>query len=171
MTLWQTITWDTARTAGFVAYGLLTLSVALGLALSLRWYSRSWPRWATNDLHRYVTLVTLVFIGIHSLALWLDPFMRFSVAEILVPMASHYRPIWMALGIVAAYFTLALWLSERVQRHIGYGWWRRLHYLTFGVYGLATVHGLGTGSDTRARWAQMIYAGSVVLVFSLLLAP
>jgi hypothetical protein len=56
---WQTVTWDTARAAGFVAYGLVALSVALGLVLSLRWRSRAWPRWATNDLHRYVALLAL----------------------------------------------------------------------------------------------------------------
>jgi hypothetical protein len=168
MTVWSTITWDTARAGGFVAYILVTASVALGLALSLHWYRKSWPRWATTDLHRYVTLLALVFTGVHSLAIWLDPFMAFTPGEVLVPLLSHYRPIWVALGIVSAYLLLAIWLSERVQKRIGYAWWRRLHYLTFGVWGLATVHGLTTGSDTRTLWALLIYATSALLVAWLL---
>jgi len=147
---------------------LVTASIALGLALSLHWYTRSWPRWATTDLHRYVTLLAIVFTGVHSLAIWLDPFMAFTPAEVFIPLLSHYRPIWVALGIVSAYLLLAIWLSERVQKQIGYAWWRRLHYLTFGVWGLVTVHGLTTGSDTRTPWALFIYGGSVVLVGSLL---
>jgi hypothetical protein len=164
MTAWSTITWDTARAGGFVAYILVTISIALGLALSLRWYSRSWPRWATTDLHRYITLLALVFTGVHSLAIWLDPYMAFTPAEVLVPFMTHYRPIWVALGIVAAYLLVAIWLSERIQKRIGYAWWRRLHYLTFGVWGLATIHGLTTGTDTRTGWALLIYAGSALLV-------
>ena len=168
MSTWSTVTWDTARAGGFVAYILVTASIALGLALSLRWYTRSWPRWATTDLHRYVTLLAIVFTGVHSLAIWLDPFMAFTPAEVIIPLLSHYRPIWVALGIVSAYLLLAIWLSERIQKQIGYAWWRRLHYLTFGVWGLVTVHGLTTGSDTRTPWALFIYGGSVVLVGSLL---
>jgi len=37
MSVSQTVTWDTARAGGFVAYVLLVGSIALGLALSLRW--------------------------------------------------------------------------------------------------------------------------------------
>jgi hypothetical protein len=164
MNAWSAITWDTARAGGFVAYILVTVSIALGLALSLRWYSRSWPRWATTDLHRHITLLALIFTGIHSLAIFLDPFMAFTPAEVLVPLMSHYRPIWTALGIVAAYLLLAIWLSERIQKQVGYAWWRRLHYLTFGIWGLATIHGLTTGTDTRTGWALLIYGGSALLV-------
>ena len=162
------LTWDLARTGGFLAYGLLTLSIALGLALSLHWYSRSWPRWATTDLHRYVTLLTLVFIGVHTIAVWLDPFMTFRLIEIVVPFTSHYRPIWTALGIIGAYLALAIWLSERIQRRIGYAWWRRLHYATFAAYALTTIHGLADGTDTRTVWGVVIYGGSMLLVGSLL---
>jgi hypothetical protein len=168
MSVWQSITWDVARAGGFVAYGLVTISVVLGLILSLRWRTAAWPRWATNDLHRYITLLALVFIGIHTAAVWLDPFMAFGPGEIFVPLVSHYRPIWVALGIVTSYLMVAVWLSERVQRRIGYVWWRRFHYLTFGIYVLATIHGIGTGSDTRTGWAIGTYAGSVVLVALLL---
>lgn len=168
MSVWQSITWDVARAGGFVAYGLVTMSVVLGLILSLRWRTAAWPRWATNDLHRYVTLLALVFIGIHAVAVWVDPFMAFGPAEVFVPLVSHYRPIWVALGIVASYLTAAVCLSERVQKWVGYAWWRRFHYLTFGIYALATVHGIGTGSDTRTGWAIDIYVGSVLLVATLL---
>jgi len=168
MISWQAVTWDVARTGGFVAYTLVTVSVALGLVLSLRWRTRGWPRWASTDLHRYVTLLALVFTGVHTLAVWLDPFMSFGPGEVFVPLISHYRPIWMALGIVAAYLLLAIWLSERIQRLVGYGWWRRMHYLTFVVYGLVTVHGIAMGSDTRAPWGLAIYGSSVALVGALL---
>jgi hypothetical protein len=51
---------------------------------------------------------------------------------------------------------------------IGYIWWRRLHILTLVGYGLVTVHGIATGSDTQTWWGLGIYAGSVILVGGLL---
>jgi predicted ferric reductase len=168
MSGWSAVTWDVARAGGFTAFLLLTLSVALGLALSLQLQAPRWPRLINNELHNFVTIVTLVFIGIHVLAVWLDPFTKFSVTEIWLPFASHYRPLWMGLGIVAAYLALAIALSVYIRPRIGYAWWRRLHYLTFAVYALTLVHGVATGSDTRSWWGIAIYGGSALLITFLL---
>jgi predicted ferric reductase len=174
MTDWGSLTWIVSRASGFVAYGLVTASVLLGITLSLKWRSTTTPRWVTNELHRFVTLVGLVFIGVHGVALFLDPFMRFSLGEVLVPLAAHYRPIWVALGIVAGYLLVALWLSERVRGLIGYAWWRRFHALAFVAFVLATVHGIAAGSDIRTPWALGVYAvslGAVATVSLLRLFP
>jgi len=169
-----TLTWDIARVGGLMAYILITASVLIGIVLSLKWRSPLWPRLVTNELHRFVTLVGLVFIAVHTIAVALDPFIAFTPAEVLVPLLSHYRPVWVALGIVAAYVALAVYLSERVRGRIGYAWWRRFHTLAFVVFVLATIHGLGTGSDSRTAWAIAMYlgcAGSVVILLALRLAP
>ncbi len=165
--LWSAVTWDIARAGGMVAYVLLSLSVALGLALSMRWQRPRWPRLITNELHSFVTLLSLVFVGIHVLAVWLDPYMRFAWQDILIPLASSYRPLWMAAGIVGTYLMLAVWISTQLRSRIGYTWWRRLHVLTFFVYLFSTVHGLGTGTDTRQAWALELYAGSFLLIGAL----
>jgi hypothetical protein len=47
--------------------------------------------------------------------------------------------------------------------------WRRLHSLAFAVYVLSTLHGLGTGTDSRQVWALALYAGSLLLVGGLLI--
>lgn len=164
---WGSLTWLVSRASGFVAYGLVTSSVLLGIALSLKWRSTSTPRFITNELHRYVTLLSLAFVGVHAVALFLDPFMRFTAGEILVPLAAHYRPIWVALGIVGGYLLVALWLSERVRDRIGYAWWRRFHGLAFVAFGLSTVHGIATGSDTREPWALAVYVGCLAAVAAL----
>ena len=161
------LTWIVARAAGFTAYGLLTGSVVLGLALGLRWRSPRWPRWATTELHRFVTLLTLVFLGLHVLLLALDGYMRFRLVELLVPLANHYRPLWTGLGVVAAWLALAVWASTWLQGLIGYRAWRRLHLATFVVYGAATVHGLQAGSDGHTPWALAVYAASALTVAGL----
>jgi predicted ferric reductase len=159
--------WIVARAAGFTAYGLLTCSVVLGLALGLRWRSPRWPRFATTELHRFVTLLTLVFLGLHVLLLALDGYMRFGLVELLVPLANHYRPLWTGLGVVAAWLALAVWASTWLQGLIGYRAWRRLHFATFVVYAAATIHGLQAGSDGHRPWALALYAASVLTVAGL----
>lgn len=170
MTLDHTLTWEIARVGGMLAYVLVTASVALGLLLSLKATSETWPRFITNELHRFVTLVALVFTGLHTVAVLLDPFTGFSPAEVLVPLVSHYRPLWIAMGIVSAYLLVAVWASEYVRKRIGYAWWRRFHYLAFAVFLLGTLHGLGTGSDSGQPWALALYAICGGLVTLLLAA-
>ena len=170
MSPWEAVTWDVARAGGFTAYVLLTLSVALGLMLTMHWQSAGrWPRLINSELHNFVTLLSLVFVGVHVVAVWVDPFTRFGWSEVFIPFVSHYRPLWMALGIVALYLGLAIGLSTWVRPLIGYAWWRRLHVLTLVCYGLVTVHGIATGSDTRTWWAVLIYLGSALGIAVLLL--
>jgi hypothetical protein len=169
LTIDHTLSWEVARVGGLLAYMLTTVSVVLGLLLSLKAYSPRWPRFVTNELHRYVTVLSLVFIAVHSLAVWVDPFTAFNLGEVLLPMASHYRPLWIAFGIVGAYLSVAIWLSEYVRSSIGYAWWHRFHMLAFVVFLLGTVHGLGSGSDSTAGWAVALYGGSVLVVSTLVL--
>ena len=129
------LTWDVARSGGMVAYALLTASVAIGLALSLRWRSPRWTRFVTNEVHRFVTLLSLVFVVVHGVAIAIDPFIKMSVPDVLVPFLTSYRPAWVALGIIAAYLALAIYLSERIRGRIGYAWWRRFHVLAFVAFG------------------------------------
>jgi methionine sulfoxide reductase heme-binding subunit len=162
------LTWTVARAGGFLAYILLTASVVVGLVLSLGWRSRVWTRFVTTETHRFFTLVGLVFVGIHGAALLLDPFIGFGPLEIVLPGLSHYRPLWVALGIVGGYLAVAIWASEYARPRIGYRWWRRFHVLAFVAWMLATVHGIGTGTDTRTPWALAIYGTSLALVVGLL---
>lgn len=175
MTTWSAVTWETARAGGFIAYVLLTLAVSAGLVLRNRWQTARWPRIVTNEVHGYLSLLALVFIVVHVVAVVVDPFTRFRLGEVLVPFASHYRPLWMGLGTVALYLLLAVWISSRLRQRISYRVWRGIHVLAYGVYAAATVHGVGTGTDTQTVWALALYGTSIALVAGLagrrLLAP
>ena len=168
MSIWQTVTWDVARAGGFTAFGLLTLSVAIGLALTLHLQSPRWPRIINSELHNFLTLLALIFTGIHILAVWVDPFTRFGLNEVFIPFVSYYRPLWMALGIIAFYIGIAIGISTWLRPRIGYKLWRNLHMLTLLLFVLVVVHGIATGSDTRTWWGAAIYAFSVLLVGTLL---
>ena len=152
--------WDVARAGGMVAFALLTLAVIAGLALSGRAQLRYWPRFAVEDVHRFLGMLTGVFIWIHVLALLFDSYMPFSLADLIVPGAAPYRPFASALGVVAAELALALAITNRYRKRLPHRFWRRAHYLNFAVWIGSFAHGLLAGSDTGALWAEVVYLGA-----------
>ncbi len=169
MTFWQAVTWETARASGIVAYLLFTGSVAVGLALTQHWQNARWPRIINAEMHNFLALVGLVFTALHVTAVLVDPFTHFGLGDVLLPFVSHYRTFWMGLGITGLYVGSAILISTWLRPRIGYTWWRRLHGLTLVGYLLVTVHGLGTGSDTRTWWGFVLYGGSIALIGYLLI--
>ena len=96
------MTWYVARAGGMLAYLLLSSSVAAGLLLSGRARLRRWPRFALEDVHRFIGILAGVFIVVHGGSLLLDRVVPTSLSQLLVPGTDSYRPLAVALGIVAA---------------------------------------------------------------------
>lgn len=162
-------TWYAARAGGMLAYLLVTASVTVGLLMSGRAQLRQWPRFALEDVHRFLGVLAGTFIVVHGGALLLDRVVPFSLSQLLVPGADSYRPLAVACGIVAAELLVALAVTNRYRKRVPYGWWRRAHTLNFAVWVLALVHGLAAGTDATTTWALVLYTGSAWLVFALLI--
>jgi DMSO/TMAO reductase YedYZ heme-binding membrane subunit len=163
------VDWYAVRAAGVVAYVLLSAVVALGLTMAGRRRLERWPRFALEDVHRFGGLLVGTFVAVHVVTIAIDSYLRFSVAALLVPFASTYKPLPVALGVVAAELLVALAVTNRLRhRRLPYASWRRLHYLNFAVWGAATVHGIGAGTDRNSVWLLALYGVSVAVVAVLL---
>lgn len=159
--------WYLARALGFVAYGVLWLAMVLGLLVSGR-VARTWPGGAaTVDVHEFTTLLAVGLAALHALVLLGDRFVGFSVAGLLLPGASGYRPLWVALGQAALYLAVPVIASFYLKRYVGRRTWRVLHYLTFLLFALVTAHGVATGSDTGNPWILALYLAAVLSVYAL----
>jgi methionine sulfoxide reductase heme-binding subunit len=161
------IDWYAARAAGIAAYLLLTGVVALGVAMAGRAPGRRWKRWpmfAVEDVHRAGGLLVGTFIALHVATIAIDSFLPFSLSQLAVPLTSHYRPLWTALGIVAAELLLALAITNHYRDRIPRRWWRTAHYANFAVWIAATLHGLGSGTDRGAPWMIAMFAASAAAV-------
>jgi methionine sulfoxide reductase heme-binding subunit len=154
------VDWYAARAAGVVAYALLTSGVLLGVLLGGRARLRRWPAFAVTDVHRFVALLTGTFVALHVGAVLLDGYVHFSLAQALVPGTASYRPSWVALGTVSLELLAAVGLSNLLRKRLGHVRWRRVHYLTFAVWGAATAHGIGAGTDAGADWLRLLYVVS-----------
>jgi len=156
--------WLLARASGLTAYVLLTSSVVAGLTVKAKPFARRIKLPVATDVHRFLALLGLGAVTAHGLALTLDRTVRMPLAGLLVPGLSPYRPLAVGIGVLAAELMILIYASFSLRRRIGVRNWRRLHYLTFGVFAAATIHGLAAGTD---RWAFGLYAGAVALVASL----
>jgi methionine sulfoxide reductase heme-binding subunit len=160
--------WYGARASGVAAYVLLSLVVSLGLALGGKAQNRQWPRFSVEEIHRFGGLLVGSLIGIHVLTIAADSFLPFSLTQMVVPFTSTYRPFWTGLGIAAAEVLVGLAITNRYRRRLPYSFWRKAHYLNFAVWGLASMHGLMSGTDRGAVWLAILYGVSVAGVIMLL---
>lgn len=160
--------WYAARASGVAAYVVLSLVVCLGLTLGGKAQSRRWPRFSVEDVHRFGGLLVGSLLGVHILAIAADSFLPFSLTQLLVPFTSTYRPLWTGLGIAAAELLVALAITNHYRKRMPYRFWRKAHYLNFAVWGLASVHGLMSGTDRGTVWLAVIYGVSVASVVTLL---
>ncbi|MCB9371612.1 MAG: ferric reductase-like transmembrane domain-containing protein [Microthrixaceae bacterium] len=156
--------WYTARAGGIVAWGLLAASVLWGLALSTKVLGKR-PRanWLL-DLHQWLGTLTMVFLGVHVAGLMLDSYVDFGVADVLVPFASSWDPAAVAWGIVALYLLLAVELTALARRWLPRKVWRSVHYLSFPLFVLATVHGVAAGTDAATTFAVATVVVVVAMV-------
>jgi predicted ferric reductase len=161
------VEWYTARAGGMLAFVLLTLAVIAGLALAGRAKLPGWPRFAVEDVHRFLGLLTGTFVGIHVFALFVDAYMPFSLTQLLVPGAASYRPFASALGVVAFELLLALAITNRYKQRLSYRFWRNAHYFNFGLWILALAHGVLGGTDTGSAWGDLLYVVSGAAVAGL----
>ena len=128
-----------------MAYGLLALSVVLGLLVSSKLFGRALSAKTLTYLHEGLAVGSLLATITHLVALGLDEFVDFGLKALLVPGASTWEPQAVALGVVA------MWML--VDRHgvvlhpkwIGQKVWRFVHFSSFGAFVAAFAHGIMAG--------------------------
>lgn len=156
--------WFATRGTGVVSLLLLTAIVVLGVAGTTRLASPRWPRFVVAGLHRNLTLLALAFIALHVLTTVVDGFAPIGLKDAVIPFASPYRPIWLGLGAVAFDLLLALTVTSLLRARIGMRLWRALHWLAYLSWPVALAHSLGTGTDARLGWMQLLALGSTLAV-------
>jgi len=161
--------WYLSRASAFVSLSVLWISMALGLGITNK-VARLWPGApAAFAIHEYVSLLGLAFAFFHALVLLGDHYINFTVAQIFMPFSTvDYRPIWVGIGQIGIYVWILVALSFYIRQAIGQKTWRVIHYLSFTMYLMGLVHGLFSGTDSGADWAQWYYwvsGGSLLFLF------
>ncbi len=156
--------WYTTRATGVVALLLLTGTVVLGILTSVRFGTRQWPRFAFQEIHRRVALLSVIFIALHVVTTVSDTYAPIGWLSVFVPFTSPYRRLWLGLGSVAVDLLLAVTISSLLRQRISHRVWRSLHWLAYASWPVALLHGLGTGTDPRLGWMVMLTVACVTAV-------
>jgi methionine sulfoxide reductase heme-binding subunit len=159
-----TALWYLTRGSGIVSLLLLTLAVIAGLATGRRWSSPRWPRFVVEGLHRNISLLSTIFLVVHIGSAVLDSYVSISWLNAFIPFGGTYKPLWLGLGALALDAFLAVAVTSLVRARLGYKTWRAVHWLAYGCWGLAMVHGLGIGSDRSQTWMLALDAIAITAV-------
>lgn len=160
--------WILLRAAGIGVYVMLFLSVAWGLAATTSVFGKRISKATATTVHQFMATCGLFLLAAHVGVLLADSFMPFSIADVTIPMASSYRPVAIAFGIVAMYATVFVIVTSWVRRRIGTAWWRRTHMLAVPTFVLSLVHGVFAGTDSVRPAMGWIYLGTGLIVLFLL---
>ncbi len=156
------ILWFAARGFGVVSLLLSTAVVCLGFMIVIRWSRPTWPRFLTAEFHRRLALLSIVFIGLHVATAVFDPFTSLGFVAAVVPLASSYRPVAVAAGVISVDLTIAVIVTSLLRERLGHRVWRGVHWLAYGAWPLAVAHSLTAGSDAFAPW-MLALTGMCVL--------
>ena len=114
---------------------------------------------AVEDVHRAGGLLVGRFVAIHVVTIAIDSFLPFSLGQLDGAAARpRYRPVWVALGIVAAELLLALAITNHYRDGCRAASGGAAHFANFVVWTAATLHGMGSGTDRSAPWMIALFA-------------
>jgi sulfoxide reductase heme-binding subunit YedZ len=156
--------WYLTRGTGVVALVLLTLTVALGVANVKRLQSKRIPRFVVDGLHRNVSMLAVVFLGVHIATTLLDSYAHVRLTDVVLPFAAGYKPFWIGLGTLSLDLMVAVMVTSLLRRRIGHRVWRATHWLAYASWPVALSHSLGSGTDASSSWMLALSAACVLVV-------
>jgi DMSO/TMAO reductase YedYZ heme-binding membrane subunit len=163
----EMLPWVVSRATGFTAFALIAGAMIAGLLVRTRTAVGPLRGAAMVDLHRHLSFLGLVAIGVHGGALLFDATVDVSPAALVVPGLIGYRPVATGIGVAAAELALLVHVSFRYRSRIGPRNWRRLHWGTYAVFLGGAAHGILSGTDAGTLPARMLYGAAVAAVAAL----
>ncbi len=174
--------WYVTRASGIVAAVLLFMLIVSGVGLITGYtfkFLEPLNAWAA---HRAMGLAFFVALIIHGGSLLFDTYIKFNVAQIFLPFLSNYRTttlfhhpvgsLYVALGIIAFYFVLAIVLSSLFWINKKPYQWKSLHFLAYLVFIFVFIHALYIGTDFahgifRVLWIIFGITTALLIIYRL----
>jgi len=148
--------WYATRASGLMALILLTLTMVLGMTTTTRARARNWPGFAQQEMHRRISMIAVVFLGIHVVTSVLDTFVNISWAAVVIPFTSSYGTFWVGVGAIALDLMIAVFVTSLLRARMRPGTWRAVHWLAYLCWPVALAHTFGMGTDSREGWVIVL---------------
>ena len=148
--------WALGRGTGVVALVMFTATLVLGIVSRSGRPVAGLGRFGLNELHRTAALTGVGLIAVHLTSLFFDPYAQLKVVDLVVPFVGTYRPFYLGLGTVAVDLLLVITVVSLLRNAVGPRVFRAVHWLTYALWPVALVHGLGTGTDAGSLWMDAV---------------
>lgn len=165
----MSIEWMAIRGSGIIAFLLLGGSTIWGLLISTKVLGRAVKAKGVTWFHESLGIGSLVATGVHMFFLFNHDYIDFGYRALFVPGASPWRPLPVALGVMAFYAIFVITTSFYVKQWIGQNAWRAIHMTSFGTFVAAGLHGVLSGTDTAHPVVMGMYIGSLAIVAMLMI--
>lgn len=156
--------WWAARALGLVAQLALWMSVLFGVFVGAKGAGGVVETPWVRELHMRWSLASIGLVVLHVLFVVADPFAGVGPWAALIPMTSPIRTQGVALGTFALLGMGGVYAATTVMKKLPPGVWRAVHGLSFGVFLLATLHGVKAGTDADDPVIRGVLLGSAVVV-------
>ena len=164
----ESLSWFVARAAGLVAITLLTLSVLVGVATSIRVAVPGLGKAETVKLHRWSSILAFGFLIVHLGGLLADTYVSFNVGQLAGIQPAEYRPLAVLAGAIGGWLMLLAATAFAWRRLLGAQRGRWLHRAGYGAWALGLIHAVAAGTDSGVVAVQWLYAVSLLAVLGLL---
>ncbi|HEX6471355.1 MAG TPA: ferric reductase-like transmembrane domain-containing protein [Streptosporangiaceae bacterium] len=144
--------WFATRAFGIVSLALFSTVMVLGLLTAGRRppvRRRSRPAFVITGLHRSLSLLALVLLGLHIATNVIDNYVTIRWRDAVIPFISDYRPFWLGLGAIACDIALVVIVTSLLRVRLGLRVWRAVHWLAYACWPIAVIHGIGVGTDRK----------------------
>lgn len=152
----EQIWWYFSRSSGMVAAIMLVLSLVWGAFMAtraLRPLDR--PAWMLA-MHRWFSALAVVGVAVHLAALVADSYVHFGAKELLVPMASSWKPGAVAIGVVATYLLVLVQVTSLAMKRLPKRLWRGVHVTSYLLTWMVFMHAGLAGTDVANRAYQAV---------------
>jgi methionine sulfoxide reductase heme-binding subunit len=156
--------WYANRATGIVLVGLLTVATGIGVASTARAGSARWPRFATQALHRNVSLLAMCMLVAHVAFAVVDTYVDIRWFDAFVPFVGRYQQWWLGVGTVCFDVIVVIVLTSLVRDRLNHRRWRLIHLASYLAWAIGVVHGIGIGTDSYTVWGLSVTAVSVGVV-------
>jgi hypothetical protein len=164
----MSVEWMAIRGSGIIAFVLLAGSTVWGLLITTKVLGRAVKAKPVAWFHESLAIGSLVATGIHMYFLFNHDYIDFGYRSLLMPGASAWRPLAVALGVVAFYTMFVITVSFYVRKWIGQNAWRAIHMTSFGTFVAAALHGIFSGTDSSHPVVMGTYIASLAIVVLLM---
>ena len=144
--------WYASRATGIVSLLLLTAVPVLGILVNRQGRLPGLPRFAVTSLHRNISLLAVAFIAVHVVTAVLDTYVNIPILAGVVPFASGYERVWLALGAVSFDIMLAMIITSLLRGRLNRTLWRAVHLLAYLSWPVAFAHSIGSSRDLQHGW-------------------